>query len=146
MADFALPTDLGSLNSIASASGFGYWINLAIGIILSTIIGGIVLIVVLQIFNRIYGETTEPKNAFIVVLIASVINYFGILGVLLPYLYVIPYIGIILPLLVWILLLKVFFDNMSFLHVVIVGVVFYALTLMLIPMLVGIIAGFIPGF
>ncbi len=146
MADFALPIDLNSLNTIASASGFGYWINLAIGMILSTIIGGIVLIVVLQIFNRIYGETTNPKNAFLVVLIANIINYFGIMGILLPYLYMVPLIGIILPLLIWILLMKVFFEDMSFLHVVIVGVVFYALTLLLIPMVVSMVAGFIPSF
>jgi hypothetical protein len=146
MADFALPTDLNSLYGIASGSGFGYWINLAIGMILSTVIGGIVLIVVLQIFNRIYGETTNPKNAFLVVLIANIINYFGIMGILLPYLYVVPYIGIILPLLIWILLMKVFFEDMSFLHVVIVGVVFYALTLLLIPMVVSMVAGFIPSF
>ncbi len=146
MADFALPIDLNSLNTIASGSGFGYWINLAIGMILSTIIGGIVLIVVLQIFNRIYGETTNPKNAFLVVLIASIINYFGIMGILLPYLYMVPLIGVILPLLIWILLMKVFFEDMSFLHVVIVAVIFYALTLLLIPMVVSMVAGFIPSF
>jgi len=146
MADFALPTDL-----LASASNFGYWINLAIGIILSTIIGGIVLIVILQVFSKIFKEEiSESQNAFVIVLIVSIVNYFGILGIVAPLLAMVPvvgaFIGVLLPLLIWIALLKSFFGGMPWLHILIIAVVFYGLTIFLIPMLVGMLAVYIPSF
>ena len=85
------------------------------------------------------------KRAFIVVLLANIINLIGVVGFLSPFIGGIPFIGIILPLLIWIILLKVFFEDMSFLHAIIVGVVFFALTIVLVPYAVGIVGSFV-GF
>jgi hypothetical protein len=140
MVDFLnIPLDLNSIAQLGSTNAMGLWITIIINLVISTIVGGVVLIVVLGMFNRIYGEMLDYKRAFIVVLLANIINLVGIVGLLTPYIAVIPFIGIILPLLIWVVLLKIFFEDMSFLHTLIVGAVFYALTIIAIPYLVGMV-------
>jgi hypothetical protein len=68
------------------------------------------------------------------------------MGLILPFISTVSYIGIILPALIWIILLKVFFREMRFIHAVIIGIVFYLLTIALIPYFVGIVMGYIPSF
>ncbi len=132
-----IPFDLGSAAAMASADAVGFWISIIINLVVSTIVGGVVLIIVLGMFNRIYGEMLDYKKAFLVVLIANLINFIGIAGLLSSVLGAIPLIGLILPVLIWVVLLKVFFEDMSFLHTLIVGVVFFAITLLAIPYLIG---------
>ena len=144
MADFInIPFDLGSVAAMASTDAMGLWVSIIINLVISTIVGGIVLIIVLGVFNRIYGEMLDYKRAFLVVLIANLINFIGIAGLLSSVLGGIPLIGIILPVLIWVVLLKVFFEDMSFLHTLIVGVVFFAITLLAIPYLIGYVTGLI---
>ena len=144
MVDFLnIPLDLNSVVQLGTSNAMGLWTTIIINLVISTIVGGAVLIVVLGMFNRVYGEMLDYKRAFIVILLANIINLVGIVGLLSPYLAVIPYIGIILPLLIWVLLLKLFFEDMSFLHTLIVGAVFYALTIIAIPYLVGIVGSFL---
>jgi hypothetical protein len=72
----------------------------------------------------------------LVVFLANLINMVGIVGLLTPFIAGIPFIGIILPLLIWVVLLKLFFEDMSFLHALVIGAVFFALTIIAIPYLI----------
>ena len=121
-------------------------VTIAINIIISTIIGGIVLLILVEIFGKKFSEEVHPVNAFLVVLIINLINILGVLAFITPYISFIPYIPVILPVLVWILLIKIFFKEMSILHAVILGVIGWLLSIFIIPYLVGIASGFIPSF
>ena len=110
------------------------------------IIGGIILIVVLEIFSKAFKEPVKPANAFLAVLVVSIINNIGIMGLLMPYLGAIPYVLIILPALIWIIMIKAFFGELSIIHAIVVGIIFYAITLIALPMLTGFVMGFIPSF
>ena len=132
---------LGSIGEF-SLTGFEYWITLGINIILSTIVSGIVLLIVVGIMNRKFYEGTETGNAFLMALIVNIVNFFGVVGLLGSFL---PgFISLFLPLLVWIGLTKFFFSEMSFTHVLIVAVIGYGLSIFLVPPITGIIRGFIP--
>jgi hypothetical protein len=138
MVDFLnIPFDLNSVAQLASANAMGFWVTIIINLVISTVVGGILLIIVLGVFNRIYGEMLDYKKAFLVVLIANIINLPIIAGLLAPFISVVPYIGLFLPLLIWVLLLKIFFEDMSFLHALVVGAVFFVLTMVAVPYLVG---------
>ena len=121
-------------------------ITLAINIIVSTIIGGIVLLILVEIIGKKFSEEVHPMNAFLVVLIINLINILGVLGFITPYISSIPFLPVILPVLVWIILIKLFFSEMSIMHAIIVGVIGWLLSIFLIPYLVGIASGFIPSF
>ena len=121
-------------------------ITLAINIIVSTIIGGIVLLILVEIIGKKFSEEVHPANAFLVVLIINLINLLGILAFVVPYISFIPFLPVALPVLVWIILIKLFFRDMSIIHAVIVGVIGWVLSIFLVPYLVGIASGFIPSF
>ncbi len=147
MVDF--PTNFLDLNAIygmATSQSYNYWIGLGINIILSTIIGGIILIIILEVFSKAFKEPVKPGNAFIAVLVVSIINMFVVMGLLLPYIVSIPFIGIILPLLIWIILIKAFFGELSIVHAIVVGIIFFLITLFVLPYLTGFVIGFIPIF
>ena len=135
--------DLGSAADQISLVGFEGWLTLGINIILSTIVSGIVLLIVVGIINRKYHEGAESGNAFLMALVVNIINFFGILG-LLGTLLPIPYIGLVLPLLVWIGLTKFFFSEMEIIHIIVVAVIGYVLSIFLVPQITSIIAGFLP--
>jgi len=137
--------DLNAVNEFATSQGFDYWIGLGVNIIVSTIIGGIVLAIILSIFSKKFGLSVQMGNVFLLVLIVNAINFFGIMGLILVFVPSISFIGIILPVLIWIILLKLFF-KMRFIHAVIIGVVFYFLTLAVIPYIAAIVMGYIPRF
>ncbi len=143
MADLNLPGFLAPLTNITSTAN---WINLAINIIVSTIVGGIVLMIVVGIISRSGGETVRLINAFFFVLVLNLINYLGVLGLISGYITVVPFLTLILPLLIWIILSKLFFSDLSFLHAVIVGVIGYGLSIFLIPYLTSFIMPYIPSF
>ena len=88
----------------------------------------------------------QPTNAFLVVLIINLINMLGVLGIVIRFISFIPFLPVILPVLIWIALIKMFFKDMSFAHAVIVGVIGWVLSIFLIPYLVGMASGFIPSF
>lgn len=121
-------------------------ITLAINVIVSTIIGGIVLLILVEIIGKKFSEEVHPANAFLVVLIINLINLLGVLGFITPYISFVPFLPVILPVLIWIVMIKLFFGEMSILHAVMVGVVGWLLSIFLIPYLVGIASGFIPSF
>jgi len=144
MVDFPNILNPQSFYATATSQSAGGWIALGINTILSTIVGGIVLIVLVEIFSHKFGEAIKPQNAFLVVLLANVATNFGILGLLGGYLSGIPYLLMILPLAVWFVLIKVFFSQMKILHAFLVSVIFFMLSLLVIPILTNMISGFIP--
>ena len=137
---------LSSLTSVLELS-FANPMGLVINLILSTIVGGIVILVIIMLFAKKFGEQVSPLNAFILSFIVSLINLFGVVGILGSLLMMIPFGGLItmlLPILVWIVLVKIFFKEISLLHVLIISVICYFVSIYLIPMLVVTAAGFIP--
>ena len=125
---------------------FAHPITLAINLILSTIIGGIVLLILVEIFEMKFKEKVKLVNAFLVVLVINVINLLGVTALILPYISFIPYLAVILPALIWIVLIKMFFREMKLSHALMVGVVGYFISLFVVPYLVGMAVGFMPGF
>ncbi len=121
-------------------------ITLAINVIVSTIIGGIVLLVLVEIVGKKFSEEVRPANAFLVVLIINIINLPLVMAFIGPMIAFIPFVPVILPVLIWIVMIKLFFKEMSFLHAIIVGVVGWGLSIVLVPLLVGVASGFIPSF
>lgn len=146
MADFMNFLDPNALYQTATSQGFSYWISMGVQIITSTIIGGLVLVVLAYLFSQKFNESISPANAFLVALIGNVINFFGIMGILLSFMAVVPFAGIILPIAVWIVLMKVFFSQMSIIHVVILALVFFGVTMFVTPYLTQMVMGFIPSF
>lgn len=133
---------LGSLEGL-SLAGFDYWILLGINIILSTIVSGVVLLIVVGILSKKYGEGIEFGNAFLMALVVNIVNFFGIVGMLGMFL-PLPFIGVFLPLLTWIVLAKFFFSEMSIIHILIVAVTGYALSILLVPPIAAYLRGFLP--
>ena len=138
--------DLNAIYNLATSSTYDYWIMLGVNLIVSTIVGGIVLLVLLEVMSKKFGERVSPTNAFIVVLLVNIINLIGLMGFLLPLVAAIPMGSIILPLLVWIVFIKIFFSELSIPHVIIVSVIFFAMTILVVPMIVSMITPFIPSF
>ncbi len=134
------------LYSTATSHGFEHWIGLGITLIISTIIGGIILMVILEVFSHKFGEGVKPANAFLVVLITNIINLFGIMGILVSIVPAIGMISLILPVLVWIALIKGFFGELSFAHATIIGILLYVVTIIILPTLTSYVAAFIPSF
>jgi len=121
-------------------------ITLAINLILSTIIGGIVLLILVEIFGKKFKEKVHPANAFLVVLIINIINLLGIVALISPFTSFIPMVTWILPALIWIVLIKLFFKEMKFTHAILVGIIGFVLSMFLIPYLVAMASGFVPSF
>ena len=133
---------LGGIGSLA-LTGFEKWIMLGINILLSTLISGIALAILVAIINKTGNETGETGNAFLMALVISVVNYAGIVGLLgsvLP----IPMLMFVLPLLVWIVAAKLFFSIMEWKHVLVIGVVGYAISIFIVPPITQIILGLLP--
>lgn len=137
------------ISSIPGLSGLSFAdpIALVFGLILSTIIGGIVILIIVGIFAKKFSESIKPLNAFILAFVVSLINIFGVIGILGSFLAAVPLGGIVvlvLPILVWFVLLKVFFGEMELLHLLILSVVCYLVSIYLIPMLTGMVRGLLP--
>lgn len=116
------------------------WIALAINLILSTIVGGLVILILLAIVTKKTNEKVNLANAFLMVLIINLINIFGIIALMSGFL---GSIAILLPIIIWILFMKLFFSEMSWPHILIVGIVGYGLSIFVIPTLVGIVSGYV---
>jgi len=137
------PFDLQNFYSLATSQGYMHWLNLGITLILSTLIGGILLIVLAKLLGKWVGNISHYSHAFMVVLVINMINFFGILGLLLGFLIVVPWLGLLLPVLVWIALLKLFFGELNFKGAVILGIISYLVSMLLLGTLVSLAGSFI---
>ncbi len=137
MADFGLE----SIYGLASSQGITGWMSLGINLIVSTIVGGVVILILLEAISKAWGERVKPVNAFLLVLVINLVNLLGIMAFVAPY---VPYAGYVLPIIVWIVLVKVFFGEMGMKHAVITGIVGYIISILLIPSLVAMVSGYLP--
>ncbi|RLJ09218.1 MAG: hypothetical protein DRP13_00705 [Candidatus Aenigmatarchaeota archaeon] len=144
--DFPNFIDPQALYDLANSQSYNYWIGLGVQVILSTLVGGIVLLVLVEIFSHHFGESVKPANAFLVALIGNVLTFFGVMGLLISFISWVPFAHLIISLGIWIVLIKGFFGEMSFTHAVMVGVIFFVLSLVLVPYITGMIMGFVPSF
>ena len=128
-------------DQILQMAGSQDWIALAVNMIVSTIIGGIVIAILLAVLGKAWKEDVNYANAFLMVLIINAITFFGIINLLSTSL---PTVGVLLPLLFWVGLSKTFFSSMRWWHAIVVGLVGYVLSLMIVPYIVSIVSGFIP--
>ena len=97
-----------------------------------------------EVFSHKFGESIKPQNAFLVTLIANIVTYFGVIGLLSGFLSSVPYVIIILPLVVWFILIKLFFSQMNILHAFLTAMIFFMLSMLVVPYLTAIVSGFIP--
>jgi hypothetical protein len=137
MVDIANP--LGGL----ALQGIDYWVMLALNMFLSTIIGGIVLLLVIGAVTKKTGENAKLSNVFLMSLLINAINSFGVLGLLTPSL-PIPFAGLALQVLVWFGFVKLFFSDLSLVHALIVSVIAFADSILVVPVIVSFIVPFIP--
>jgi hypothetical protein len=145
MADPLSIPGLEVINQLATGASWQAWINLGISFIVSTLIGGLVLLVILSVLSKAWNEPIRAANAFLVVLVINIINMPIIYGLLGPIIAFIPFSAIVFPLVVWIVLIKLFFKDMKALHAVVTGIIGWVVTMMFVTSLVVMVMGMI-GF
>ena len=138
MADFSLPGILEPFANIAMAGSAGDWISLGVYFIVSILASGIILVVLLKILGMVWGESYDIGRGFIIAIVISVINFFG-MGLIGPYLSPIP--PQIFSALIWIVLIKLFISEMPITKAVIAGAIGFVLSIIIAPMLSGLIIG-----
>ena len=141
MAD--LTAGLGAIYGLATGTGVGGWVSLGINLVVSTIVMGIVLMVLLEIISKAWGEPVKVTNAFLAALVINIINLPILSGLLVGFIAMVPFGLILVPLVIWIVLMKVFFGQMSTVHAVILGIIGFVLSIYLIPNLVGMVLGYL---
>ncbi|MFH0956699.1 MAG: hypothetical protein V1813_02450 [Candidatus Aenigmatarchaeota archaeon] len=122
-------------------------VGLGVNIFLSTIIGGILILLIVEIFAKKFSESVNPMHAFLVSLVISVINLLGIIPILGGLVGTLPFAGMIamlLPVIVWIALIKVFFRDLALTHALMIGVICYLMSIFLVPTIVVMVSAFIP--
>ena len=109
---------LGAFSNLATGNSAMGWINIAINIVLSTIVGGIVLLIVMEALSKAWGENVSIGKCFTFVLIIS--------------------------LLLWVGFMKLFFGDLSMAHAAIAGVIGFVLSMFVVPIITGLVLGFLP--
>jgi len=143
MADFNLPGLLEPFANIALAGSAGEWVSLGIYLIVSILASGIILAVLLKILGSVWGEEYDMGKAFIVAIVISFINFFG-MGLVGPYISFIP--PQIFSALIWILFIKLFISEISWSKAVIAGAIGFVLSIIVAPLLSGLIVGAVSSF
>lgn len=121
------------------------WVGVGISLLLQILIGGLILVVIMEIFGHHWGESINPLNAFFAIIIATFVNMFGIMGVLSSMLSLGYYGGILLSIAVWFILIKLFFREFEIKHVIIVSLVVVVANMILLPIVMSFVLGLL-GF
>lgn len=127
---------------------FGNPVAMATNIILSTIVTGVMILIIVEIFAKRSGAMVNPAHAFLFALIINIINIPIVMGLIYTFVAYIPILGMItmiLPVIIWIVLTKFLFRDLEMLHVLIIGVLGFALSIFVLPYIVGMVYGFIPA-
>ena len=132
------------MSAVTGGLNFGDPIGMAVNLILSTIVMGIVIIVLTKVIARGPDEDIAPTHAFMLALLINIVNMPIFSGLIYGYISFIPFIGIIFPLIVWILGIKMFFKDVHIIHAVVIGVIGFVLSLLVIPSIISLLMGFIP--
>ncbi|MFH1978019.1 MAG: hypothetical protein ABIJ92_01710 [Candidatus Aenigmatarchaeota archaeon] len=134
--------DLMAINDFALSGGTDYWLSLGINLILSTVVAGILLLIIYTVLSKRSGGSVQVTKIFLIVLLINIINFLGLMGLILPFIAGIPFAGLLFPVLIWIIFLSASFHEVHFLHNIIIAIIFYFITITIVPGLVGGIAGF----
>ncbi len=129
------------ISGITNLVSFSNPIGLVISIIVSTIVGGIVYLIIAKLIGGRLRDSISAGKIFTLVFVINLINMFGLLGFVLGYVSFLPL--IIIQILVWVLLTKVFL-GISFTHAGLIGVVGYLISGFAVPALLPMVSGLIP--
>ena len=135
----------GLLGTITSS--VGSWTGLLINLIISTLVGGLVFFIVVKLIASKLGDNVGLTRVFLAVFVINLISLPIIWGLTISAITVIPFVGIIFPLLpflIWLLVVKVSFGDMAWSHVFIVTIIGYVLSIYVVPTLVWSIRGLLP--
>ncbi len=121
--------------------------GIALNVFISTIVGGIVFLIVIKALSKKLHDNIGVKQTFSAVLLINILNIPIILGVALQSLSSVPLLSLaipFLPLIVWVVVLKLVFSQISFSHTFLIAVIGYILSIFVIPNLVWSVRGFLP--
>ncbi len=128
------------LSNVLGVFNVGNPVLFIISLIISTLVGGVVFLVVVELIAKKFRESVSVKNAFLVVLVINIINFLGVLY-LVPYISILP--AYILQIIIWIVLTKVFFRGMATSHVILAGIIGWILAAFIVPQLIFYVNQFI---
>lgn len=135
-----------AINSVIANLSIGNPITFVMGLFISTIIGGIILIILLKVAD----EDLHPGHSFLLVLIINLIINLGVVSLLGSFFVYIPfgsYIVFILPVIIWLALLKALFSEMHTGHLLMIGIAGYIVTYWAVPYLMAsFITPYLPTF
>ena len=129
------------IGNIGKLINFNNPIGLVVSIIVSTIVGGIVYLIIAKLIGGRLRDSISIGKSFSLILVINLINMFGLLGFVLPYIGFLPL--VIIQILVWVLLTKIFL-GIPFTHAGIIGVVGYVISGFAVPALLPMVSGLIP--
>jgi len=137
-------------NSILGGTGLNFAnpMGLLTNIILSTIVGGVVILILVELLAKKYHESIKISHAFMLALIINIVNIPIVMGLLYSAAAAVPFVGMIvsfLPIIIWIVFTKLLFPKLKFTHTLIIAIVGYLLSIYLIPMLIAMVSGYIPA-
>ncbi|MFH1294664.1 MAG: hypothetical protein ABIH90_01845 [Candidatus Aenigmatarchaeota archaeon] len=119
------------------------WLGVGVNFLINILVGGIILVAILEIFGHHWGEHINPVNAFFAVFIATLINMFGITGILSSLLPLGYYGAVVLSVVVWFVLIKAFFSDLEIKHAGIVSIVVVVANMLILPSIMGFVLGFL---
>ena len=137
------PSDLLS----SALSNINSWSALLISLVVSTIVGGIVfLIVIKMVAKKLHDNISIPK-AFVAILAINIISLPIVWGTTLQAVASVPFASMLLPFLpflIWLIILKSVFSEIRMSHVFLIALIGYILSIVIIPTLVLVARSFIP--
>lgn len=137
----AVSTGVEFFDKIMSSLNLSNPITLGLNIILSTLIGGIVFLIVVKLISKSFHENAKSWHAFVVVFVINLINMFGLIN-LVPVISAAP--AFVIQVIIWIVLSKLAFMDLSFKHAIVVGIVGFIVSMLILPYLVGIASYYLP--
>ena len=118
-----------------------------VNLVISTLVGGVVFLIVAKLIASKLGDAISIPKVFLAVFIINLISLPLIWGLTVQGIAAIPFAGFIfpfLPFLIWLLVVKLVFREMSISHALLIAVIGYILSIYVVPTLVWSIRGVLP--
>ncbi len=129
------------LANIGKLVNFSNPVGLVLSIVISTIVGGIIYLIIAKLIGGRLRDSISVGKTFLVVFVINLINMLGVLGFVLGYVSFLPL--IVVQIIIWVLLTKVFL-RIPFTHAGLIGIVGYAISGFAVPALLPMVGGLIP--
>ncbi len=139
----AFPADLLS----TALSNINSWASLIITLLVSTLVGGIVFLIVIKLVAKKLHDNISVPKAFLAILAINIINLPIVWGTTIQAVASVPFALTVLPFLpflIWLIVLKGVFGNVRLSHVFLIALIGYILSIFVIPYLVFFARNFIP--